>query len=87
MGRKGCCHKQQLETQYTLASTEYNVVPSCTSFVTKKQKHWRRKKAFAIELSGLTNVFGVNGVTFQVFNSDGRQVATLSGKKKDSFLL
>ena len=41
-----------------------------------------KKKAFAIELSGLTNVFGVNGVTFQVFNSDGRQVATLSGKKK-----
>ncbi len=30
----------------------------------------------------MTNVFGVNGVTFQVFNSDGRQVATLSGKKK-----
>ena len=51
-------------------------------FVTKKTKALEKKKAFAIELSGLTNVFGVNGVTFQVFNSDGRQVATLSGKKK-----
>lgn len=81
-GAKAVVTNSNWKTQYTLASTEYNVVPSCTSFVTKKTKALEKKKAFAIELSGLTNVFGVNGVTFQVFNSDGRQVATLSGKKK-----
>lgn len=81
-GAKAVVTNSNWKTQYTLASTEYNVIPSCTSFVTKKTKALEKKKAFAIELSGLTNVFGVNGVTFQVFNSDGRQVATLSGKKK-----
>ena len=81
-GAKAVVTNSNWKTQYTLASTEYNVVPSCTSFVTKKTKALEKKKAFAIQLSGLTNVFGVNGVTFQVFNSDGRQVATLSGKKK-----
>ncbi len=81
-GAKAVVTNSNWKTQYTLASTEYNVIPSCTSFVTKKTKALEKKKAFAIELNGLTNVFGVNGVTFQVFNSDGRQVATLSGKKK-----
>lgn len=71
-------------TQYTLASTEYTVAPSCTSFTTKKTNALEKKQAFAIELKGLKNVFGVKGVTFQVFNSAGKQVATLSGKKKTS---
>lgn len=72
------------DTQYTLASTEYTVAPSCTSFTTKKTNALEKKQAFAIELKGLKNVFGVKGVTFQVFNSAGKQVATLSGKKKTS---
>ena len=69
------------DTQYTLASTEYTVAPSCTSFTTKKTNALEKKQAFAIELKGLKNVFGVKGVTFQIFNSAGKQVATLSGKK------
>ena len=72
------------DTQYTLASTEYTVAPSCTSFTTKKTNALEKKQAFAIELKGLKNVFGVKGVTFQIFNSAGKQVATLSGKKKTS---
>lgn len=69
---------------YTLASTEYNVLPSCTSFTTKKSSSLEKKKSFEISLMGLTNVFGVKGVNFQIFNSSGKQVATITGKWKAS---
>ena len=67
---------------YTLASTQYNVVPTCTSFATKKSASLEKKKSFAIELKGLKNVFGIRGATFLVKNSSGKQVATISGTKK-----
>ena len=37
-GAKAVVTNSNWKTQYTLASTEYNVIPSCTSFVTKKTK-------------------------------------------------
>lgn len=67
---------------HTLATTQYSVVPTCTSFATKKSTSLEKKKAFAIELKGLKNVFGIRGVTFLVKNSTGKQVATISGTKK-----
>lgn len=69
---------------YTLASAEYNVLPACTSFTTKKSKALEKKKSFEISLMGLTNVFGVKSVNFQLFNSSGKQVATMTGKWKAS---
>lgn len=67
---------------HTLATTQYSVVPTCTSFTTKKSSSLEKKKSFAIELKGLKNVFGIRGVTFLVKNSTGKQVATISGTKK-----
>lgn len=69
---------------YTLASTQYNVLPTCTSFTTKKTASLEKKKSFGIYLKGLSNTFGISSVTFQVFNSSGKQVATLTGQKKDT---
>lgn len=67
-----------------LASTEYNVLPACTSFTTKKSASLEKKKSFEISLLGLTNVFGVRSVNFQIFNSQGKQVATITAQKKAS---
>lgn len=67
---------------YTLASAEYNVLPACTSFTVKKSTALEKKQSFQISLKGLTNVFGIKSVNFQLINSSGKQVATLAGKKK-----
>lgn len=69
---------------YKLASTEYTVLPACTSFTTKKTASLEKKSSFGIYLKGLSNAYGIRGVTFQIFNSSGKQVATLSGKKKNT---
>lgn len=68
----------------TLASTEYSVEPTCTSFTTKKTTALEKKQSFGIYLKGLSNTFGIKGITFQIVNSSGKQVATLSGQKKAS---
>ena len=67
---------------YTLASTEYSVIPTCTSFTTKKTKALEKKKSFAIELKGLKNTYGIKSVNFLLKNSRGKQVATIVGTKK-----
>lgn len=72
------------KTNYTLASTQYNVIPTCTSFTTKKTKALEKKKSFAIELKGLKNAFGIKNVNFYIKNSSGKQVATIAGTKKDA---
>lgn len=67
---------------YTLASTEYSVIPTCTSFKAKKSSALEKKKSFAIELKGLKNAYGIRGVNFLIKNSSGKQVATIAGTKK-----
>lgn len=69
---------------YTLASTEYSVVPSCTTFKTKKSASLEKKKSFAIGLTGLKNVYGIRGVNFVIKNSSGKQAATIAGTKKNA---
>lgn len=65
-----------------LATTEYKVIPVCTSFITKKTSSLEKKKSFGIYLQGLTNTFGISSVNFLVFNSSGKQIATIPGQKK-----
>lgn len=67
---------------YTLASAEYSVVPTCTSFKTKKTASLEKKKSFGIYLQGLKNAFGISKVNFLITNSRGQQVASVSGTKK-----
>lgn len=69
---------------YTLASAEYTVKPVCISFTTKKTKTLEKKKSFGIYLKGLQNVFGVSKVNFLIVNSKGKQVASVSGTKKNT---
>lgn len=68
----------------TLASAEYSVIPTCTSFTTKKTSALEKKKSFAIELKGLKNTYGIKSVNFLLKNSSGKQVATIVGTKKTS---
>ena len=86
-GAKAVVTNSNWKTQYTLASTEYNVVPSCTSFVTKKTKALEKKKAFAIQLSGLTNVFGVNGVTFQYLTAMADRLLHFPARKRQLLII
>lgn len=67
---------------YTLATAEYAVVPTATSFTTKKTTALEKKKSFGIYLKGLKNVFGIKGINFRVYNSKGKQVASIKGKAK-----
>lgn len=67
---------------YTLASTEYAIVPTATSFTTKKTATLEKKQAFGIYLKGLKNAFGIKGISFRVYNSKGAQVATIKGTSK-----
>lgn len=69
---------------HTLASATYSVVPTCTSFTTKKTKTLEKKKSFGIYLKGLRNAFGVSRVNFIITTTDGRQVASVSGTKKNT---
>lgn len=69
---------------YTLASAEYSILPTCTSFTTKKSTALEKKKSFEINLMGPANVFGVRSVNFLIFNSSGKQVATITGQRRAS---
>lgn len=83
-GAKAIVTNSKWTDSYTLASAEYSVVPTCTSFKTKKSAALEKKKSFAIELKGLQNAFGIKRVNFLIKNSSGKQVATISGTKKAS---
>lgn len=69
---------------YTLASTEYSVIPTCTSFTTKKSASLEKKRSFEINLAGPANVFGIRSINFLIYNSRGTQVATISGQRRES---
>lgn len=68
----------------TLAVAAYSVVPTQTTFAVKKTKALEKKKSFAISIDGLKNVYGINKVSFQLFNSKGKKTATIAGTKKKS---
>lgn len=67
---------------YTLASAEYAVVPTADSFTTNKTSALEKKKSFGIYLKGLKNVFGIKEINFRLYNSAGKQVATVKGTAK-----
>ncbi len=67
---------------YTLASAEYAVVPTATSFTTKKTTALENKKSFGVYLKGLKNAFGIKGISFRIYNSKGKQVASVKGTAK-----
>lgn len=69
-------------TPRTLATATYSVIPTQTSFITKKTKTLEKKQAFAISLDGLKNVYGINAVSFELYNSKGKKAATIAGTKK-----
>ncbi len=66
----------------TVCTATYAVQPSCTSFDVDKTPALEKKKAFAVTLEGLKNVYGIKKVAFEVYNSKGKKVTTITGKKK-----
>ena len=71
-------------TTQSLASTTYTVIPSLKTFEMKRSKSLEKKKAFGITLDGLSNVYGVQKVTFSLYNSKGKKAASIAGTKKRS---
>ncbi|MDE6851933.1 MAG: L,D-transpeptidase [Lachnospiraceae bacterium] len=69
----------------TIATTTYQIAPTCTSFVEKKTAALEKQKSFRLILSGLQNVVKVKSVSFQLYNQKNKKVYTttakLSGKK------
>lgn len=72
------------EQEYVLASAEYKVTPTCTSFTAKKSSSLEKKKSFALEIKGLKNVFGIKSVNLLIKNRSGVQLATIKGTLKNS---
>ncbi len=70
------------EDAVTLAETEYEVMPKQESFRSRKSKALEKKKAFALDLKGLENVYGVKKVTFQIYNSSDKLAASVAGREK-----
>ncbi|MCH5268315.1 MAG: L,D-transpeptidase family protein [Lachnospiraceae bacterium] len=68
----------------TLAQSQYNVEPVAGSFKTKKTTSLEKKKAFKIVLGGLKNIYGVSKVSFQIYNSKGKKIHTISASKSGS---
>lgn len=65
----------------TIATTTYNIAPTCTSFTEKKTAALEKKKAFQIELKGLQNVVTVKSVSFQLYNEKNKKIYTVAAKK------
>lgn len=68
----------------TISQAEYTVEPSVTSFAIKKSNALEKKKSFEIDLKGLKNAYGIKKVSFQLYNSKGKKVHTVTAKKKSS---
>lgn len=71
-------------TKLTLAIATYSVQPTLKTFEVKKSKSLEKKKSFAVSVSGLQNVYGVKKLSFTVYNSKKKRIATISGTKKKS---
>lgn len=72
------------KTGRTVATTTYEVAPSCSSFTEKKKASLEKKKAFQMVLSGLKNVIAVKNVSFQFYNEKNKQVYQTAAKKSGS---
>lgn len=68
----------------TIATGSYTVEPTHTSFTIKKSKALEKKKSFGISLNGLQNPYGIKKVSFTLYSSKGKKVATVTGTKKKS---
>lgn len=65
----------------TLATTTYSVSPTLSSFTTKKTKALEKKKSFNINIYGIKNVYGVKSLSFRIYNSKGKRITTVNGKR------
>ncbi len=65
----------------TIATTTYQIAPTCTSFSEKKTAALEKKKSFQLELKGLQNVVKVKSVSFQLYNEKNKKVYTVSAKQ------
>ena len=64
----------------TIASTTYQIAPTCTSFAEKKTAALEKKKSFQLELKGLQNVVAVKSVSFQLYNQKNKKIYTIAAK-------
>lgn len=64
----------------TIASTTYQIAPTCTSFAEKKTSALEKKKSFQLELKGLQNVVAVKSVSFQLYNQKNKKIYTIAAK-------
>lgn len=69
------------QTGRTIATTTYQIAPTCTSFAEKKTTALEKKKAFRVVLKGLKNVVGVKSVSFRLYDNKGKKVYTTTAKK------
>lgn len=67
-----------------LAQATYSITPTISSFVTSKTKALEKKKSFSLYIYSLKNVYGVRSLSFRIYNSKGKKVATVSGKRKNT---
>lgn len=67
-----------------LAQSTYNVTPALSSFVVKKTKALEKKQSFGVYIQGLKNAYGINKLSFRIYNSKGSKVATVNGKRKNT---
>ena len=68
----------------TLATTSYNIAPIATSFEGIKSASLEKKKSFKVKLTGLKNAYGVNKVSFQLYNEAGKKVYTIGAQKSSN---
>lgn len=69
-------------TPVTLATSSYHIAPILKTFLVQKSKALEKKKSFAVNLDGLKNAYGIKKVRFQVYNSKGKKVTTVTGTSK-----
>jgi Uncharacterized protein conserved in bacteria len=67
-----------------LAEASYSITPTISSFVVSKTKSLEKKKSFSLYIYSLKNVYGVRSLSFRVYNSKGKKVATIAGKRKNT---
>lgn len=67
-----------------LAQASYSITPTISSFVVNKTKSLEKKKSFSLYIYSLKNVYGVRSLSFRVYNSKGKKVATISGNRKNT---
>lgn len=68
-------------TSDTILNGSFVVSPSAASFKINRSNALEKNKAFQISLTGLVNPYTVSNVTFQIYNSKGKMVYSISGTK------